>query len=274
MTDELIKSIGRKLNVNFMSDRELYSGLARHLEPTVYRLNGLPLKNPILKEIKNNYSGIFELVKGSLKPLEDYVGTKIPDEEIGFITIHIGATIERNKMAKNNIYKAVVVCGTGLGTAKLLSSRIVNRFPNIKILATLASRQIKDFINNKELDLIISTVPTDAQDSPQVIVNPLLVEEDVGKILKFLSTNRPKNPDYGQVQTITNNLLKIIEKYCDIKNRDQLIREISMLLNHANFEDSKELPAGVKRFIDRKTIKLKVRASNWEEAIRMEVNYS
>ncbi|NLN41777.1 MAG: BglG family transcription antiterminator [Clostridiales bacterium] len=271
LTDELIKSIGRKLNVNFMSDRELYSGLLRHLEPTVYRLkHGFPLKNPILKEIKNNYSGIFELVKGSLKPLEDYVGTKIPDEEIGFITIHIGAAIERNKMAKNNIYKAVVVCGTGLGTAKLLSSRIVNRFPNIKILATLASRQIKDFINNKELDLIISTVPTDAQDIPQVIVNPLLVEEDVGKILKFLSTNRPKNPDYGQVQTITNNLLKIIEKYCDIKNRDQLIREISMLLNHANFEDSKGVAQPVlKDLLTEKTIKLKVRASNWEEAIRI-----
>ena len=82
---------------------------------------------------------------------------------------------------KNNVYKAVVVCGTGLGTAKLLSSRIANRFPNIKILATLASRQIKEYVDHKELDLIISTVPTDAKNIPQIIVNPLLLDEDVAR---------------------------------------------------------------------------------------------
>ena len=124
---------------------------------------------------------------------------------------------------KNNVYKAVVVCGTGLGTAKLLSSRIANRFPNIKILATLASRQIKEYVDHKELDLIISTVPTDAKNIPQIIVNPLLLDEDVAKILKFLSTNRPKNSDHTQTQAITKNLLKIIQKYCHIKNHDQLI---------------------------------------------------
>jgi len=271
LTDEIIRSIGRKLNVDFLPDRELYSGLLRHLEPTLYRLkHGLPLKNPILKEIKNNYSSIFEVVKSSMKPLEDYVGLKIPDEEIGFITIHIGAALERNKTVKNNVYKAVVVCGTGLGTAKLLSSRIANRFPNIKILATLASRQIKEYVDHKELDLIISTVPTDAKNIPQIIVNPLLLDEDVAKILKFLSTNRPKNSDHTQTQAITKNLIKIIQKYCHIKNRDQLIREISMLLNQANFEDSKGVAQPVlKDLLTEKTIKLRARAGNWEEAIRI-----
>ncbi|NLZ53064.1 MAG: BglG family transcription antiterminator, partial [Thermoanaerobacteraceae bacterium] len=273
LTDEIIKNVGRKLNVNFLVDGELYSGLLKHLEPTVYRLkHGLPLKNPILKEIKNNYPKIFEAVKGSVGTLEDYIGAKVPDEEIGFIAIHIGAALERNKMVKSNTYNAVVVCGTGVGTAKLLFSRIAGKFASIKILDIISSRKVKEFCKDKNLDLIISTVPTDCKDIPQIIVNPLLSEEDVAKIYKFLSTNPPKNTAFDKVTPMTENFLKIIQKSCIIKNRDQLIEDISKFLNpnYANFMNSKGVAQPVlKDLLTEKTIKLNVKASDWEEAIRI-----
>jgi mannitol operon transcriptional antiterminator len=271
LTDEIIKNIGRKLNADLSVDEELYNGLIKHLEPTVYRLkHGFPLNNPILQEIKSNYPNIFEVVKNSLRPLEDYIGSKIPDEEIGFITIHIGAALERNKMVNSSMYKAVVVCGTGVGTAKLLSSRIVSKFSNIKILDTIASRQIKEFSKDKEMDLIISTVATDCKSIPQILVNPLLLEEDVAKIYKFLSANPPKGPNYDRVPTTIESLLKIIEKNCVIKNRTDLIKDISMFLNLTSLADSKGVAQPVlKDLLTEKTIKLNVKASNWEEAIRI-----
>ncbi len=271
LTGEIIQNIGRKLKVDFLADSELYSGLLKHLEPTVYRLkHGLPLKNPILKEIKSNYTSIFEVVKSSLKPLEDYIGSKIPDEEIGFITIHIGAALERNKMVRSNVYRAVVVCGTGVGTAKLLSSKIGRKFPNINIVATVASRRVKDIVKDNELDLIISTVPVDLKNIPLIIVNPLLLEEDVAKIYRYLSTNAPKNSECNQIKMITENLLKIIQKHCLIKNRHQLLKDISMFLNQAYFADSKGVAQPVlKDLLTEKTIKLNVRAKSWEEAIRI-----
>ena len=218
LTDEMIKNIGKELNVNFMVDGELYGGLIKHLEPTVYRLqHNLPLKNPILKEIKNNYPRIFKAVKDSVRPLEAYIGSKIPDEEIGFITIHIGAALERNKMMTSNTYNAVVVCGTGVGTAKLLSSRIAAKFANIKILDTISSRKVNDFCRNEELDLIISTVPTDSKGIPLIIVNPLLLEEDVDKIYKFLITTSPKKKNIDAKRSMIENLVRIIEKNCIIK---------------------------------------------------------
>ena len=273
LTDEIIKSIGRKLNVNLLIDGELYSGLLKHLEPTVYRLkHGLPLKNPILKEIKNNYANIFETVKESIRPLEVYIGSKIPDEEIGFITIHIGAALERNKIVTSNTYHAVVVCGTGVGTAKLISSRIASKFANIKILDTISSRKVKEFCRNVELDLIISTFPTDCKNIPQIIVNPFLSEEDVAKIYKFLSTNPPKNTAFVEVTLMTEKLLKIIRKSCIIENREQLIDDISKFLNlnYVNFTNSKGVARPVlKELLTEKTIKLNVKASDWEEAIRI-----
>ncbi|MGI5858609.1 MAG: BglG family transcription antiterminator [Tepidanaerobacteraceae bacterium] len=271
LTDEIIKGIERKLNVDFSADAELYNGLIKHLEPTVYRLkHGFPLNNPILQEIKSNYTNIFEVVKNSLRPLEEYIGSMIPDEEIGFITIHIGAALERNKMVNSSMYKAVVVCGTGVGTAKLLSSRIVSKFANIKIMDTIASRQIKEFSKDKELDLIISTVPTDFINIPKIMVNPLLLEEDVAKIYKFLSANPPKSTKLDRIHPTINDLLEIIEKNCVIKNRTDLAKDILQYLNLT----SNTYPKGVaqpvlKDLLTEKTTKLNVKANNWEEAIRI-----
>jgi len=273
LTDEIIKNIGKKLNVDFLADVELFSGLLKHLEPTVYRLkHDLPLKNPILNEIKNNYPKIYEAVKASVGPLEDYIGTKVPDEEIGFIAIHIGAALERNKMVKSNIYKAVVVCGTGVGTATLLSSKIASKFANIRILGTISRRKVKEFCKSNDIDLIISTVPTDCKGIPEVVVNPLLLEEDVAKIYKFLSANLPKDSNSDRKKLMAESLLRIIQENCVIKNPDRLMEDISKFLNlnYEYFTNSKGVAQPVlKDLLTEKTIKLKAKASNWEEAIRI-----
>jgi len=272
VTDEIIKNIENKLNISFYGDGELYSGLLKHLEPTVYRLrHGLPLKNPILKQIKNNYPGVFEAVKKSVEPLEAYTGSRVPDEEVGFIAIHIGAALERIKMVKSNMYKAVVVCGTGVGTAQLLSTKIVNKFANIKVLGTVSSRKVKEFCRNRDLDLIISTVPTEYKEVPEIVVSPLLLEEDIAEIYKFLCTYPPKNSEFDR-KTITESLLKIIEKNCIVKHRERLMQDLSEFLkiNYEQFMNSKGVAQPVLReLLTEKTIELKVKVNDWEEAIRI-----
>lgn len=270
LTNDIIKAIGEKLDIDFLLDGELYNGLLKHLEPTIYRLkHNLPLKNPILKEIKYNYPKIFKAVRSSLKPIEDYVGHKIPDEEAGFIAIHIGAALERNKPASSSVYNAVVVCGTGVGTAKLLSSRIESQFSNINVIDTVASRQVAEVSKNRKVDLIISTVPTGCKDIPEIIVNPLLPEEDIEKMHKLLIKISPKDSIGADAQTQIENLLEIIDKYCFIKDRLNLVNELSKFLNLTNHIDSKGVARPVlKDLLTEKTIKLNVEASNWEEAIR------
>lgn len=270
LTDEIIKTIGEKLNKDFSIDTELHNGLLKHLEPTIYRLrHNLPLKNPILHEIKRNYPEIFKAVQLSLKPLENYIGKKIPDEEAGFIAIHIGAAVERNKATCSNIYNAVVVCGTGVGTAKLLSSRIKSQFNNINVVNTIASRQIEETSKNDRVDLIISTIPTGSKDIPEIVVNPLLPEKDIERIYRLLSKIQPNISAYTNNQNQLEEILKIIDKYCIIKDQQELARELSSFLNLASYNSSKGVAQPVlKDLLTEKTIELNVEASDWEEAIR------
>jgi len=274
LTAKIIEVIQSKLGIHLSEDDELYKGLMEHLGPTIYRLkHGLPLKNPILEEIKTNYEYIFHVVKGGLKALEEYVGTQVPEEEAGYITIHFGAALERCRSSHTRIYRALVVCGTGIGTAKLLSSRLKAEFANIQIVGTIASHQVKEKIFNqdKHVDLIISTVPTCCGSLPEIIVNPLLPPEDVEKINRHISLHPPRSSESEKFfKPSMEEILAIIERYCTIKSRKELISALAEYLKLPLHECSKGVVKPVlKDLLTEKTIKLNVEAKDWEEAVRI-----
>ncbi|EGD50476.1 PTS modulated transcriptional regulator, MtlR family [Thermoanaerobacter ethanolicus JW 200] len=263
LTEKIIRNVSSKINQDLSGDRQLFEGLLDHLRPTVYRLrHGLKLKNPILDEIKANYKELFEIVKESLKPLEDYTGKVLNDEEIGYFTIHFGAAIERLKATKAPKPNILVVCGTGIGTAKLLSSRLQLVF-DVNIVDTVAYHQVKDILKEKNVDLIVSTVPIQYEGIKTIEVNPLLTEKDI-ELLKNLVI-KPK------VQhTVIDDLIKIIEKHCVINNREKLMEDLSKFLNIASYENARGVVQPVlKDLLTEDTIKLNVEAKDWEEAVRI-----
>jgi len=271
LTAKIIEKVQSKIEVDFSTDDELYKGLIEHLCPTIYRLkHGLPLKNPILEEIKTNYPGIFGIVKGGLKVLEDFVGKDMPDEEVGYIAIHFGAALERKKALKKYKCRVMIVCGTGIGTAKLLASRVKAEFVNMEIVGTVAVHQVKETVLTKDADLILSTLPTNCEKLPEIVVNPLLPKEDVMKITQFLSSYTPvsryiKELPKPSIQTF----MDIIERNCVIKTRKSLIQELSELIDIPGAENCTAIrQPELKDLLSDKTIRTNIKAGNWEEAVR------
>lgn len=97
MSREIIIIAGRELNINLSDDIQLLNGLILHLRPTIYRLKyGLTMRNPIINEIKESYPEMFGAAFMASVVFEKYLGVKIHEEEIGYIALHIGASVERN----------------------------------------------------------------------------------------------------------------------------------------------------------------------------------
>ncbi len=263
LTERIIKSVSSKINQDLSNDRQLFEGLLDHLRPTIYRLkHGLKLKNPILDEIKINYKELFEIVKKSLKPVEEYTGKSLNDEEIGYFTIHFGAAIERLKAKKISKTNILVVCGSGIGTARLLSSRLQSVF-DVNIVDTIAYHQVKNVLKEKNVDLIVSTVPIGHEGVKTVIVNPLLTEKDIELLKNFVL--KPKSRD-----TMLDDLMKIIEKYCHVCDRHKLLEDLSNFLNVTVYENTRGVVQPVlKDLLTEDTIKLNVDADNWEEAVKI-----
>lgn len=184
--DEILKSLKKELNWNFYHDNEFIHSLALHIRPAINRIKyGLNIHNPLLKEIKKAFPSAFEGAIIAVKCIEKKLGVKISEDEIGFIALHIGTALEREKI--KTFKNVLIVCASGIGSAKLLSYRLKNNFSNyINIVDTISYYQLEDY-NLSNIDFIISTIPiTKTFDIPVLTVNTFLSESDIENISNYL----------------------------------------------------------------------------------------
>ncbi len=177
----LIEELSRILRMPLSRDRELLFGLAQHLEPAIYRLRtGLSIRNPLLEEVKSRYSDYFAAVREASDIVFGPYGFKVPDGEIGYLTMHLGAALERLKAG--NVWRVKIVCPNGISSAELLASRIQSEFPQIRIVSVDAIHSLRD----TDCDFMVSTVPIETHMIPCVTVSPFLNREDISSIQKVL----------------------------------------------------------------------------------------
>lgn len=165
-------------------DEEFIQGLLAHLQPTLIRLNyGLEIHNPILEGVKKDYADIYEKCKIVAKVIEEYNGKKVPESEVGFLTVHFGAALVRAEGRLENLrsVKVAVVCSSGIGISRLMSSKLEKIFQDRMIIKTYGKRDMTQYEEQK-YDFCITSIPMETLEIPLVEVNPLLNEEDVDAI--------------------------------------------------------------------------------------------
>jgi mannitol operon transcriptional antiterminator len=184
----VIKDVSADLHVDLSDDFSLFQGLLAHMGPSIFRLQQeLDLFNPLTDEIKKKYPVLFLAVKKSLET--EFKDISFPDDEVAFIVLHFGSAMLMNE-EKVNI-QAVVVCPTGIGTSKMLASRIQRELTMINKVEILS---IKDFqtADLGDYDIVISTVRLPFTEVEYILVSPLLSERDIGFIQSYLQNNVEK----------------------------------------------------------------------------------
>ncbi|HWI62784.1 MAG TPA: PRD domain-containing protein, partial [Symbiobacteriaceae bacterium] len=179
----------KALDLPLQEDLQLLTGLALHLRPTINRLkHGLGLRNPVLEELKRSYPSIMGIAWMAAAILEETESIAVTEEEVGYLAMHLGAAVERSRTRR----RVLVVCGSGLGTAQLVASKLRTHFPDLEIAGLVPSLTINEAeLERQGIDLVIATVPVAAGLIPVVRVHPLLREEDVHRLARFLGGARP-----------------------------------------------------------------------------------
>ncbi|MCU9602372.1 BglG family transcription antiterminator [Pallidibacillus thermolactis] len=183
---ELIQQVSQQLNVDLINDFTLFQGLLNHLETTIYRKQkGFPTFNPLTEEIKQNYPILFLAVRSSLFHL--FPNIAFSEDEIASTVLHFGSALELKK-EKIQI-RALIICPTGIGTSKMLSSRLKNEFPEISTTDVVSLKELPN-IERNHYQIILSTVLLPIQEKfDYVYVNPLLHEKDIEAVRDYLGTH-------------------------------------------------------------------------------------
>jgi mannitol operon transcriptional antiterminator len=186
---DMVRSLTDRMQENthysFHEDRLLREGLIAHMEPVLERMDGRQLiRNPLLQQIRKDYESLFEDVKKAVR--EAWPNTDVPDEEIGFLVMHFGASIERLRVLKREI-RAVVVCTSGIGSSRMLSSRLSKEIPEIRIVDSVSWYEAAR-IPKTEYDLVLSTVDLPMDKHQYYKVSPLLTAEESERLRHFIRT--------------------------------------------------------------------------------------
>lgn len=184
LLSNLIVNVGKALGEDLTGDKRLFDCLYQEIVPAIHRMKSdLTTRNPYLQDIKNNFGSLFEIIRRNSPIIEAYSGGSLSEDEIGYMTLHFATALEKLKVGKV-IPKLLVVCGTGLGTANLLATKIEAQF-NVEIVATSSLHDVSSLLKYRNVDLIVTTIPAQFGNVPSICVSPMLSSVDVSVLRAF-----------------------------------------------------------------------------------------
>ncbi len=142
---------------NFSSDFQLIEGLITHLMTLQVRLeNRITLNNPLVDEIKQDYSDIFFMTREILANMDMFIEWSISDDEIAYVSLHFLAAMERSK--ESTKFNILAICATGFGAAQMLRNRLETEFGNrVEVVDVIGYYELNQE-KLRGIDFIVSAV--------------------------------------------------------------------------------------------------------------------
>ena len=234
IVSRIINMIYELYHFDLRSDYILERDLNHHLQ-SILNTHYLDLhkKNPLLNTIKNNYILSYEVTETVIKQVFKNEPFDLSDDEIGYISLHIGAAIERYFDLRNSKHKKVMILyDNGYATGSFLSAKISKLFSNnIDIIKVAPSNELED-MDLKSVDCIISTVPLSNTKIPFVTVEMPLLRKDIENITRTLTMSNMHPVDQIQnffdpklfVHTRVHNKKEIIHILCETPSKCRICR--------------------------------------------------
>ena len=185
---ELIRLVSETSGIDFRKDEQLFNDLSAHMSAALKRnltvLQGA--NNPLLQKIRDKYQ---ELTAAIIKEL----AVVFPDhqftaDELGYVVIHFATSLERHPSGR--ALSALVLCSSGIGTARILESRIhkyLNEIEKVQVAKISEMNQL----DYKSYDLILATVFLPGFNLPYKVISPLLLDDEIKEIKDYIQTLHP-----------------------------------------------------------------------------------
>ncbi len=182
--NDMIDIYDKDLAYELKQDEEFIAGLLAHLQPTFIRLkNHLAISNPLLQEIKDTYPDIFKKCLKVGAFITGRYGYGVPEEEIGFLTMHFGAAgvrLENQKESKRKV-DIGIVCASGIGISRLMHTKLKRFLKERAEIITYGKEDLTPEVL-KKMDFLISSINLDDINADIVRVSPLLIDPDLEQI--------------------------------------------------------------------------------------------
>lgn len=263
--DEIIKQVKANTGLEFPMGIHFRKNLFAHLYPSYYRLLfNISLHNPLTHQIKREYRSLYELIRRSLKPLEEMTGKPLSSDEIAYFTIHFGGYLQSQvKHREGKDLRAMIVCPNGISTSLILQSELEKIFPRMEFQSISRSHfKTVDKLERDDIQVIFSTTHLESQDKV-FLVKPLMTS--IEKILLKRRVYEYLHLEKEDVVSI-DELMGIVAKYTTIKNEEGLKNE---LIHYLFAQNNQQLLGGdsLTDLLKEELIQQVDSVSTWQDAV-------
>lgn len=238
LVEELLNNIYLDYNFDLRKDEILAHDLFLHFKSILNTKSfALNKRNPLLNTIKTNFPLAFDITLTCTAKIFNKPPYTLTEDEVGYVSLHIGAAIERCFSGSLQNKSVILVCGSGQATTRMLEARL-NVFFKDKI-TIVRKASYNEFINytKRELlniDFVISTIPLKSDYIPAITVDFALNNQDIEAISKFLtsiSLNKMKKSN----KFFDKNLFIHLDR---IASKEALLKQMCQLMENQDIVDS------------------------------------
>lgn len=185
--DAFLSCFERDYHLTFHQRQELERQLLTHCKSLIYRkVYGILSTNPLTEHIIAKYTELFYITKACASQLERAWQLTLHDEDIAYLTIHLGGALRNQQTEKE---KVILVCDDGIGVQKLFLSQCRRYLKTSLIEAVFTSEQFASVTDLLAGKVVITTVPLQQSPLPTLTVNPILTHDDIVRMLRFVGRN-------------------------------------------------------------------------------------
>ncbi|MDQ0159264.1 BglG family transcription antiterminator [Alkalibacillus salilacus] len=183
---ELIDFVNRRMERFVFEQDQILNDLVAHLKPAVFRLSqGMNIKNPLASQIETDHPVLFEIIEEGVHHV--FPQLTFPKEEVAYLVLHFASTML--KMEEDLRFNVLVVCSSGIGTSKMLATKINQHFSEISSVDHGSLFDIER-LDLEKYDFMVSTVPIQNMSNEYVLVSPMLDQNDIREINRFIHKQR------------------------------------------------------------------------------------
>ncbi|APG53227.1 TPA: transcription antiterminator [Providencia stuartii] len=195
LVEYILNYINELYNYDLRDDEKLKKDLNTHIAALMTRLQyHIITPNPLLSDIKQYYPFAYDVTLSALtsasKQLLPY---PINEDELGYLAVHIGVSLERNYGAGSiRQTEVLVVTDAGNSTFRVVESKIMREFPQLKFSRGLTLQEYES-LDEVEEDFVITTVRISEKNKPVIKIAPFPTPyqlEQIGK-LAMIDQTRP-----------------------------------------------------------------------------------
>ncbi|WP_085247012.1 BglG family transcription antiterminator [Gilliamella mensalis] len=243
LVNHILSYINDSYHYNLWDDEKLYQDMLIHISSMLSRIKyQIRTTNPLLYEIKQYYPFAYDITLSALANTEMYTESKMTEDEISYLAVHIGVALERNYNAGHERYAQILlVSELGNAALRMIESKIKRDFPHIKINRTLSYREYEQLVNIEE-DFVVSTVRLTEKNKQIVKISPFPTPYQLEQL--------------GRLAMIDRTMPYIIERFFDEKffliidkpvTQKELLKKVCQRLEQSGYVEQDFYPSVIER---------------------------